>query len=59
MAYVGACCSNCAANMGATGAGQYLETIDDEPAPGEGGRHDWDCACSPELGPCADHAPRD
>lgn len=18
-------------------------------------RHDWDCACSPELGPCADH----
>lgn len=29
---------------------------DAEPAPGEGGRHDWDCACSPELGPCPDHA---
>jgi hypothetical protein len=19
------------------------------------GRHPWDCACSPEIGPCADH----
>jgi hypothetical protein len=27
-----------------------------ESAPGEHGRHAWDCACSPDLGPCADHA---
>lgn len=26
-----------------------------EPKPGTHGRHEWDCTCSPELGPCADH----